>query len=107
MSCTTRHETPRGVVEDRKVFSYRGRDSSYVVSAFIPNGQVWIYIDRPDGSAWTFDLQSDRPNATQRRLRMILTILGDTLRVVEQSSENDGPWQNTEDNRQIRVGRTP
>jgi hypothetical protein len=93
-------------VENRTIYSYRGRDSTYIVTALLATGQVWTYHGRPDGNRWTFNLQGDRPNNPQR-LRMILTIAGDTIRFVEESSENGGPWRTTEDYRHVRVSRVP
>ena len=78
MICSTRMNTPAGPIEHRTIYSYRGRDSTYVVTALLATGQVWTYHGRPDGNTWVFDLQSDRPEATQR-LRMVLTIAGDTI----------------------------
>jgi hypothetical protein len=106
MICRPRWNSPAGPVENRTIYSYRGRDSTYIVTALLATGQVWTYHGRPDGNRWTFNLQGDRPNNPQR-LRMILTIAGDTIRFVEESSENGGPWRTTEDYRHVRVSRVP
>jgi len=106
MVCTPRWSRPDGLVQHQTTYSYRGRDSTYIVTAFIATGPVWTYHGRPNGDQWTFDLQGDRPNNPQR-LRMIVTVARDTLRFVEESSENGGPWRVTEDYRHVRVSRTP
>ena len=102
MICSTRMDTPAGPIEHRTIYSYRGRDSTYVVTALLATGQVWTYHGRPDGNRWVFDLQSDRPEATQR-LRMVVTIAGDTVHFVEESSEDGAPFRITEDYRHVRV----
>lgn len=102
MICVPRRQTPAGPVEQRTIYSYRGRDSTYLVTALLANGQVWTYLGRPVGNQWIFDFQSDRPSNTQR-LRMVLTVAPDTIRFVEESSESNGPWRTTEDYRHVRV----
>lgn len=100
--CRPRWTTPSGPVQHQTIYSYRGRDSTYLVTTFLATGGVWRYHGRPDGNRWIFDLQSDRPDPPQR-LRMILTVAADTIHFVEESSERGGPWQVTEDYRSVRV----
>ena len=105
MICRPRRDTPAGPVEHQTTYSYRGRDSTYIVTAFLATGQVWTYLGRPEANRWTFDYQSDRPGNAQR-LRMIVTVAADTIHFVEESSESGGPWRITEDYRHVRV-RSP
>lgn len=105
MVCVPRRETASGTVEQRTIYSYRGRDSTYIVTALLATGQVWTYLGRPEGNRWIFDFQSDRPKSTQR-LRMIVTVARDTIHFIEESSEGGGPWRITEDYRHVRV-RSP
>lgn len=105
MICRSRRQTPTGHVEQQVAYSYRGRDSTYIVTAFLPTGQVWRYLGRPEADRWTFDLQGDVPGNAQR-LRMVVTVAADTIRFVEESSEDGGPWRVTEDYRHVRV-RSP
>jgi hypothetical protein len=102
MVCSNRRVTSNGPFEHRTIYSYRGRDSTYIVTALLGTGQVWTYLGRPEGNQWVFDLQSDRPNNTQR-LRMVVTVAADTIRFVEESSEDGSPWRITEDYRHVRV----
>ena len=102
MVCTPRWNRPDGVVQHQTIYSYRGRDSTYIVTTFLATGPVWTYHGRRSGAQWIFDLQSDRANNPQR-LRMVVTIARDTIRFVEESSENGAPWRVTEDYRHVRV----
>ena len=102
MICQARRTSPTRAVEQRTIFSYRGRDSTYIATAFLATGQVWTYHGRPDGDKWVFDLQADRPNIPQR-LRMVITVARDTIHFIEESSENGGPWSVTEDYRHVRM----
>jgi hypothetical protein len=102
MICSARHIASAGPIEHRTIYSYRGRDSTYVVTALLATGQVWTYHGRPEGNKWVFNLQPDRPETTQR-LRMVLTVAADTIHFVEESSENGGPFQITEDYRHVRI----
>ncbi|CAN5810637.1 hypothetical protein BH23GEM9_BH23GEM9_37700 [soil metagenome] len=106
MVCNPRWTRPSGLVQHQTIYSYRGRDSTYVVTTFLATGPVWTYHGRPDGNRWVFDLHSERADTAQR-LRAILTVAGDTIHFVEESSENGGPWRVTEDYRHIRVPRVP
>lgn len=106
MVCRQRWNLPARTVEHATIYSYRGRDSTYIVTALLATGQVWTYHGRPDGNRWTFDLQSNRPDNPQR-LRMIVTVVADTIHFVEQSSEQGGPWKITEDYRHVRVAKVP
>jgi hypothetical protein len=106
MICRPRRETASGPVEHQTIYSYRGRDSTYIVTALLATGQLWTYHGRPDGNRWTFDFQSDRPGNTQR-LKMVVTIARDTIHFIEESSENGGPWRVTENYRHVRVQRSP
>ena len=102
MICAPRRQTASGAVEHRTIYSYRGRDSTYIVTALLATGQVWTYLGRPEGNKWIFDFQPNRPNDTQR-LRMVVTVARDTIHFVEESSEGGGPWRITEDYRHVRV----
>lgn len=102
MVCRNRRPTVNGSFEHRTIYSYRGRDSTYIVTALLATGQVWTYLGRPEGDKWVFNLQSDRSNNSQR-LRMLVTVGTDTIRFVEESSEGDSPWRVTEDYRHVRV----
>ena len=105
MICVPRRQTASGILEQRTIYSYRGRDSTYIVTALLATGQVWTYLGRPDGNKWVFDFQADRPNNAQR-LRMVVTVARDTIHFVEESYEGGGPWRITEDYRHVRV-RSP
>jgi hypothetical protein len=104
MICRARSTGPQGVIENRTIYSYRGRDSTYVVTALLANGQLWTYHGRPDGGRWVFHLQDDRPGSSQR-LRMTVIPGEDRIRFVEESSEDGGPWRLTEDYTHILVSR--
>lgn len=106
MVCRQRWNSPARTMEHATIYSYRGRDSTYIVTALLGTGQVWTYHGRPDGNRWTFDLQGDRPDHPQR-LRMIVTVAADTIHFVEESSVDGGPWRTTEDYRHVRVAKVP
>lgn len=91
MVCRQRTESPRGVTEQVAVFSYRGSDTTYLLTVFLATGQVWRYEGRPDGDRWVFDLVATRPDAP--KLRQVLIPSGDTIRFLEEVSENGGPWR--------------
>lgn len=103
MICRARIETASGVREQTSIFSYRNRDSTYVVNVLIASGQLFTYMGRVDGDRWVLDLQGS-PGSTQR-LRMVVTPEPESIRFVEESSENGGPWQVTEDFTHVRVVR--
>lgn len=102
MICRSRYESPNGNVEHRTIYSYRGRDSTYVVTALLGTGQVWTYEGRVQDGRWVFDRVFDRPDVTQR-LRMVVTPAGDTIHFIEESSENGAAWKVTEDYRYVRI----
>jgi hypothetical protein len=106
MICTPRRERLSGAVEHKTIYSYRGRDSTYIVTALLATGQVWTYFGRPEGNEWIFNFQSD-PASNPQRLRMVVTVAKDTIHFVEESSENRGPWRITEDYRHVRVRHSP
>jgi len=91
MICRQRAESARGVTEQMVIFSYRGVDSTYLLTVFLANGQVWRYEGRPDADRWVFDLVPTRSDAP--RLRQVLIPAGDTIRFLEEVSENGGPWR--------------
>jgi hypothetical protein len=105
MICRQRAESPRGVTEQMAIFSYRGADSTYLLTVFLANGQVWRYEGRPDGDRWVFELVASRPDSP--RLRQVVMPAGDTIRFIEEVSENGGPWRlsdPSEDYTHVRVG---
>lgn len=91
MICRQRTESPRGATEQMAIFSYRGADSTYLLTVLLANGQVWRYEGRPDGDRWIFDFVPPRPDSP--RLRQVLIPAGDTIRFLEEVSENGGPWR--------------
>jgi hypothetical protein len=108
--CRQRAERPAGASEQMAVYSYRGGDSTYTLTVFLSGGQVWRYAGRPEGSRWTFYLQGNRPDAPPPRLRQIIVALGDTLRFIEEASEDGTTWRlsdPSEDYRSLRVERRP
>jgi hypothetical protein len=109
MVCRQRVERPGGVSEQMAVYSYRGADSTYTLTVFLSGGQVWRYAGRPEASRWTFYRLSNRPDAPSR-LRQIVVASGDTLRFVEEISEDGSTWRlsdPSEDFRSVRVERSP
>jgi hypothetical protein len=91
MICRQRAESPRGTSEQMAIFSYRGADSTYLLTVLLANGQVWRYEGRPDADRWTFELVSSRSGST--RLRQVLIPTGDTIAFLEEVSEDGGPWR--------------
>jgi hypothetical protein len=91
MICRQRAESPRGRREQMAIFSYRGADSTYLLTVFLANGQVWRYEGRPDGDRWVFELVASRPGSP--RLRQVLIPSGDSIRFLEEVSENGAPWR--------------
>ena len=91
MICRQRAESSRGVIEQMAIFSYRGADSTYLLTVLLANGQVWRYEGRPDADRWVFDLVPSRPDSP--RLRQVLIPTGDSIRFLEEVSENGGPWR--------------
>jgi hypothetical protein len=83
------------------IYSYRNRDSTYVVNALIASGQLFTYAGRIDGDRWVLDFQGTA--GAGQRLRMVVTPGPNAIRFVEESSENSGPWQVTEDFTHVRV----
>ncbi len=91
MICRQRAESPRGAREQMAIFSYRGADSKYLLTVLLANGQVWRYEGGPDGDRWVFELVSSRPGSP--RLRQVLIPSGDSIRFLEEVSENGAPWR--------------
>lgn len=77
------------------IYSYRRADSTYTVTVLLPGGQVWNYAGRPEGERWVLYLQNARPDRGQR-LRQVIVTAADTLRFIEEVSENGGPWRLTD-----------
>jgi hypothetical protein len=94
MICRQRAESPRGLTEQMAIFSYRGADSTYLLTVFLATGHVWRYEGRPDADRWVFDLVGSRSESP--RLRQVLIPAGDTIRFLEEVSENEGPWRLTD-----------
>ena len=80
--------------QNETIYSYRGRDSTYIVNSFIGGGPLLTYLGKFDGERWVFDYQG-QPGSTQR-LRMLVRAEGDEIHFVEESSESGVPWQVTE-----------
>jgi hypothetical protein len=99
--CRRRMETPTGTREQTTIYSYRNRDSTYVVNVLIASGQLFTYAGRIDGDRWVLDFQGTA--GAGQRLRMVVTPGPNAIRFVEESSENSGPWQVTEDFTHVRV----
>ena len=91
MICVQRAESPRRASEQMAIFSYRGADSTYLLTVLLANGQVWRYEGRPDADRWIFELVSSQPGSP--RLRQLLIPAGDTIRFLEEVSENGAPWR--------------
>ena len=91
MICVQRAESPRRASEQMAIFSYRGADSTYLLTVLLANGQVWRYEGRPDADRWIFELVSSQPGSP--RLRQLLSPAGDTIRFLEEVSENGAPWR--------------
>ena len=109
MVCRLRAESPRGGSEQMAVYSYRGSDSTYTLTVFLSGGQVWRYAGRPEGSRWTFYQQSNRPDAPSR-LRQVVIASGDTLRFIEEISDDGNAWRlsdPSEDYRAVRIDQRP
>jgi len=105
MICRQRAESSRGATEQMAIFSYRGADSTYLLTVLLANGQVWRYEGRPDADRWVFDLVPSRPDSP--RLRQVLIPAGDSIRFLEEVSENGGPWRlsdPSEDFTYVRAG---
>lgn len=88
------------------IYSYRAADSTYLVYALMRTGEAFSYAGRPDGDRWILDFvppTHDVQQRPQQRLRMVITVQQDTIRFVEEYSENGGPWQVSEDYRHLRI----
>jgi hypothetical protein len=77
------------------IYSYRRADSTYTVTVLLSGGQVWNYAGRPEGERWMFYLANTAPDRGQR-LRQVIVTGADTIRFVEEVSENGGPWRLTD-----------
>ena len=105
MICRRVTESSLGAREQMMIYSYRRSDSAYTVTVLLTGGQVWSYAGRPEGDRWLFYLNTS-PDGAQR-LRQVIIAGADTLRFVEEASENGGPWRLTdpsEDYRYVRSG---
>jgi len=91
MVCRRVVEGAEDGAEQMMIYGYRGADSAYTVTVFLPGGQQWHYLGRPEGDRWTFNLVNAR--ADQPRLRQVIHVTADTLRFIEEVSENGGPWR--------------
>ena len=60
MICVQRAESPRRASEQMAIFSYRGADSTYLLTVLLANGQVWRYEGRPDADRCTIDAPDAR-----------------------------------------------
>ena len=77
------------------IYSYRRADSMYTVTVMLPGGQLWSYAGRPEGNRWTFYIANSGADRAIR-LRQVIVVAADTLRFVEEASENGGPWRLTD-----------
>ncbi len=109
MICRQRQESASGAREQVVIYSYRGADAMYLVTVFLAGGQVWRYEGQLDGDRWVLNLVSARPDSPQR-LRQVVIPKGDTIRFMEEVSENGGPWRlsdPSEDYSYVRVRSAP
>jgi hypothetical protein len=109
MICRQRREAPSGAMEQVVIYSYRGADAMYLVTVLLAGGQVWRYEGQLEGDRWVLNLVSARPNSPQR-LRQVVIPAGDTIRFMEEVSENGGPWRlsdPSEDYSHVRVPPAP
>lgn len=109
MICRQRSESPSGAMEQVVIYSYRGADAMYLVTVLLAGGQVWRYEGQLDGDRWVLNLVSARADSPQR-LRQVVIPAGDTIRFMEEVSENGGPWHlsdPSEDYSHVRVPPTP
>jgi len=77
------------------IYSYRKADSTYTVTVMLSGGQLWSYAGRPEGDRWMFYLANAGADRALR-LRQVIVVAADTLRFVEEVSENGGPWRLTD-----------
>lgn len=91
MICRQRAESSRGATEQMAIFSYRGTDTTYLLTVLLATGQVWRYEGRPDADRWIFNRVSSPSGSPQ--LRQVLIPAGDTIRFLEEVSENGRPWR--------------
>ena len=104
--CRTRYRSELGPQERMAIYSYRASDSTYLVYALMRTGEAFLYAGRPFGDRWILDFLPHADDLRWRpaqRVRMVITVQSDTLRFVEESSENGRPWQVSEEYRYIKV----
>jgi hypothetical protein len=95
MVCRRVRESASGVREQMMIYSYRKADSTYTVTILLPGGQLWSYAGRPEGDRWMFYLANPGADLTLR-LRQVIVASVDSLRFIEEASENGGPWRLTD-----------
>lgn len=83
-----------------RIYSYR--NPAFTVYAVISDAPAMRYTGGPEGNRWVFNFQSDRPDDS-RKARTVVTATKDRLHIIEEASENDGPWKKTEDYAMVRV----
>lgn len=106
LMCRTRYRNELGPQERMAIYSYRASDSTYLVYALMRTGEAFLYAGRSVGDRWVMDFLPHAGDLRWRpaqRVRMVITVQSDTIRFVEESSENGGPWQISEDYRYVRV----
>ena len=91
MSCRQRTESKGRVMELLGVYSSRPSNSTHTLTMFLPNGQVWTYTGGMEGERLVLNLVSQRPDAP--RLRLITIPSKDTIRFLEEVSENGTTWK--------------
>jgi hypothetical protein len=85
------------------VFSYRGRDSTYVAYFAIPGGQNVTYHGTPVGDGWVMTLQPTPLVPKELQIRTTVTATATGLRFVDERSTDGAAWQVVEDYRHRRV----
>lgn len=105
MICRRVTESMRGAQEQMMIYSYRRSDSTYTATVLLTGGQVWQYAGGPEGDRWVLYLLSTRTDAPQR-LRQVIVASGDTLRFLEEVSENGGPWRLTDPSEDYKYVRS-
>ena len=98
--CEAAGQVQNSPVRSLRIYSYR--NPTFTVFAVISDAPAMRYTGGPEGDRWVFNFEPDRPNATQK-LRTVVTATKDRLHIIEESSENGGPWKATEDYAMVRV----
>jgi hypothetical protein len=101
MICRTTLTAGNRTSQNETVYSYRGRDSTYIVTSFVGGGPLLTYHGKFNGDRWVLDFQSQ--TGSNQRLRMLVRASSDEIHFVEESSENGSKWQITENYRYVRV----